>query len=537
MPGLPELQAVEFKDFTGGLYERTDREAPPNALLALTNAYPMPSGGIRSFAEFTPMTHTGLTAGSIIIGLQKVVGFPGPQGVLYCMTLEIDAGGSGIHTLRLHKMQDDTTTALIEGSTWTTIFTQTGIAAIDPSINIETYHTLVNGFGHYFPLLVQDTAGLSSGISGVYRTSTTALLTATNIVGVGRVIPGTFFPNVLAVHQDRLLFNVTAPLSLNLSRVVYTEPRSDTSPSTANQFEPIGTDAGFVGWMAPNQPSDLVVGKDERGIVLIQGDLTAPLVREMTYSFFGMSMFPANTEKGVVYLSQDNSVFLWNTGGLQDIAPGFYRTPMQPDVYPASFSVVFSNSVKLGQMAYGGGFVFAGKDYVLDMATGAWFRVETLNQNGAGKHFTTDPHNYRVYAATNAVYTGNNKVLYYTPSFQPGSDSWTPSSSWSATLPLQYTHGQSTNLRELNFYLVTFEANSTLDVSIEYSHPLGAEPLVKEYPTITLDAATSQNVRIPVSIGAEWFKVSFTLTAPSLEAPMLEKVVLGVQKSTRTKGA
>lgn len=535
MPGVQELQWQEYRDFTGGLWERTDREAPQNGLLELTNAYPMKDGGLRAFAKFTPMTHTNIPTNAIVLALKKTIGFPGPQGVLLCATLEIDAGGAGVHTFRLHVIQDDTTQANLETGSWTTIYTQTGVANIDPSINIELYHTLANGFGQYFNINALDTAGASTSLSGVFRTSTTAVLTSTVLAGVGRVIIGDFYPTALAPHQDRLLFNVTAPGSLTLSRVLFTEPRSDTTPSTANQFEPIGTDAGFIGWLSPQAPSDLTVGKDEKGIILIQGDVTQPIVREMTFSQYGMHMFPAVTEYGIVYMAENSSVFLWNTGGLKDLSPQFYETPMQPSTYPASFGVVFSSATKLGSMGYGGGYLFAGRDYVLDMETEAWFRVETLAENGAGKHFTADAHNYRMYASTNVVYTGTNKALYYTPSYYPASSDWDPASSYSFTLPLVYEHGRRVNLREIDYYLTTFSPNNELEVEVTRSHPSGGEPITETLQKITLDAATNHKVRYPIAQSGDWLKIKTTVTAPSGEAPMMERVMVGLQPEGRSE--
>lgn len=534
-PGLDEFKWLEYRDFSGGLWERTDREAPQNGLLTLTDAHPMKNGGLRAYAKFKAMTHTGLPTNAIVLALRKTIGFPGPQGVLMCCTLELDAGGSGVHTFRVHVIQNDTTTALIESGTWTTIYTQTGVANIDPSISIEMYHTLANGFGQYFNVNALDTAGASTSLSGVFRTSTTAVLTATVLAGVGRVIVGNFYPTCLVPHQDRLMFNVTAPGSLTLSRVLFTEPRSDTTPSTANQFEPIGTDAGFIGWMSPQAPSDLTVGKDERGIILVQGDVTQPLIREMTFSQYGMVMFPATTEYGIVYLAENSSVYLWNTAGLKDLSYQFYETPMQPDVYPASFGVVFSSAVKLGTMAYGGGYVFAGRDYVLDLETEAWFRVSTLAENGSGKHFTTDPHNYRVYSATNAVYTGINSVLYYTPSYYEASSEWDPASSYSFTLPMIYEHGRKVKLREIDYYLTTFSANNTLEVEVTRAHPTGGTPITETLQKVTLDVATNHKVRYPVAQSGDWLKIKTTLTAPDGEAPMLERVMVGLQPETRSE--
>lgn len=561
MPGPQDLQWTAFSDFSGGLLKRTsDRECPQNGLLEATDCYPQPRGGLRSFARFEPVSHTGLPTNSLIFQLQKLRP-PFPQGKLYAAVLALNAEATGIHTFSIYSM-DVSTLSAIQTGTWNQDSVHHLVTAIDPSIQLLSYRTAgtaagitTAGLGYrvYYNLPVaQSTSTASTGTTmydtqGIFRLGSTVvtdtassgfMLTVQSSanIGSGASTANPLWPGSMAVHQARLLHTATFDQLHN--RVYMTSQGGDTG--TTDFFDPIGEKAGSVTWLEPGPAGYLVLAKSERSVMIVQGDMLNPTIREMAITHNYLQSFPVTTDIGTIYMVQDDGVFAFTQGGSQSISPNFYGTPMNPGLYPATFNIANSDSIKLLTPTIAGDFLFMGNGYVRDMRTNAWFQSSYLP---ASKHHTTDSSFFRVFTAANTVYTGNNVVLnhgYFLENQDTTVTTWNPSSTYSFTLPLIYSPHRQTSVREIVYEVDAFFKGSSLRTQVSVGYKDRDEKVVFDKET-DIGGSGPQQVRVG-GIGAkgDWVRIRTEMRAPGnhpapCEAPFVERLFVGTQPATRAE--
>lgn len=552
MPAADSLEWIEKSDFSGGLWDRkTLREVPENGLLECTDCYPQPTGGLRAFAKFKPVSHTGLPTNSLILGIWKLRP-PFPQGRLYLANLELETATSpSRHTFRIFSMQVDDIEE-IETGTWNEDSVHTDIHTIDTSIRMVTFRTSNAagagpgntglGYRNYYNLPVaQGTSGDDFTTMGVYRLGNTTDATDTASSGFRRTIRPDqaglaantpLWYGDLASYQARLLH--TATFNQLHNRIYMSDQGNDRG--TSNFLDPLGERAGAVTWLEPFASDYLTVAKSQTGALTIQGDFLNAVTRQLTFSHDFMQSFPVATSQGVFFMVSDDACYMASQGGVENITPNFYGTPMNPGFYPATFQTANSDNIKLSAPTLAGDFLFAGKGFVMDVRTGAWFQTSGIPDS---KNHTTDKSFFRAFATSNEVYDGQDVIFYayYLENQDATPDTWNPSSSYVFTLPISFTPHQQTQVREVEYHVDAFHPNSSVQVEVFAGGP-GPEKLAFER-TYEITSSGPQKIRCSgIRADADWVKIRTRLQADSklpdpAEAPALERMLVGAVPQTR----
>jgi hypothetical protein len=520
-PGPDELEWKPLKDFSSGLWERDDdRECPENGLLFLEDAYPLQAGGLRAAQRFTAVGQTGLTTGRELLGPQWI---QNPEG-LYCLSVDTVTGGVSLH-------KTATTSPPFTTTSWSTLHSWSLVDRIDGGWQLSSFRTDAVGYRGYFNLSVnQTTPGSSVATAGIWRTDGS---TATFTYLAARPLGCWPFQARLFTIVDDQGFN---------DKIVYTEPASHAAPSTANILRPGGERYGGLKWMATIQPSDLMTLKYGYGLFLVQGDVTGPLTRELTFAQNVSQQFPAVTDQGLAFVVPEDSVYMWTGSETVDVSPSLSGTPMQPSVELGASN----GRTNKGHMAHAGHFLYAGKDYVMDLRTRAWFRLSSLRQNGEAHTFTvayaTGSTNGPWIIAGTENLTNGQITAGTSPMYEAAANEgeMTRASSYSFTVPLLYLPFFSTTLRAIEYHIESFtpEAQVIVELTLpelEAGHQSPTKTL--EVQTKTVKGARPHKVRFNVGkVNTEWVKIKTTIkTTDSGEAPMLEQVVIGLQPGTRNR--
>jgi hypothetical protein len=552
------LQWTEFADFSGGLWERTsDRECPQNGLLEAVDCYPQPRGGLKAFARVEPVSQAGLAANSIILACSWDRP-PFPQGRLRLAALEIDAGGSGIHTLRIYGLAVNTLDSIKNG-TWNEDATQPNVTIIDPSIQFTAYRDSAVGYRVWYNLPVAITTAASAQTTnytaqGLYRlgsslttstasSGTTQRVSAKHQNGIGSDTVA-FWPGCVVSHQARLMWTLTFDQLHN--RIGMTtqghEGHGNTTDKSTDFVDPLGEKSGSVTWLQPSQSDYMVAAKTQVGAIVLQGAFPNPTNRQISFQKNYMQSFPCATDTGVFYMVKDDACYIAGQGGAQSITPNFHGTPMNPGLYRNAsgatdfFSVANSDNIKLGQPTVAGDFLFAGNGYVFDTRTSAWFRSSYIPRS---MNHTTDAAFFRMFCSSNEMYTGSNQVLhhaYFLENTDATVETWNPAPSYSFTLPLISNHHQDTEVREVVFHLDAFKPDSS--ITLEAFTPKG-KVFSKKYE---IAKAGPQKVRCDLNAKGDWVKLRAVVAsdpkqpAPN-EAPYIERVMVGTAPDTRQSQA
>lgn len=520
MASFDELTWKEYSDFTAGLYERgTDLSCPPNGLLSCQDCYPQVEGGLRASGVWKAMTTTNLPNDGYILAVEGIFG-GGPAG-LYVLVLIANAGGAGNHTFQLFIL-----TGSVTGGSWTSLGTVTGFTSWWFGNRVSLYRTgasLTSGVTDIYMNLYGNTTK-----DGIYKSDGSTLAQAFAAKA----------PTDVIAYQSRLLY------TQNVGPIWFTSAGVDTAPTSANGLFPYQEFGTNMRCMFPFSPSDLIVEKRAIGILDIQGDITAPTARQMTFkNHDNVLMYPAYTDQGLAYTMYEDGVYVYDGSNLNLISQPILGCPMQPNYFgsddiiglvphagePSVSSLGFGVPGRSESYEY---FLYAGQAYVWDTRTQAWFKITVpeASTSGTASHFTyynTTPRQFIVHSRNLSMQTGRHPLWY----MEANEGDLTRASSYSFTLPLIYIQGQRTSLRELEYEVDVQEANSTLSVSI-----LDSTGTTTNMTAVTLAATGPQKVRVHVGLTSmEWYKVTTTLaSATTKEAPILTKMYTGTADATRS---
>lgn len=542
MPGPDELTYRDYADFTGGLWQRSDdRECAPNGLLECTDCFPLPSGGLKAFAAFEPIAtgfSTPPTGNTWVLGIWSM-----PQGGIggfrNWFMLCIDAGANvNLYSLSGSGGSFEGFVRSLRGDaalTWTLIHTKT-IASLDTGIRMVPYRTDAGG-GSYFNYPTSTNGGIweSDGSTAVLRFSSTVAPFAFSVYGVW-------------THQGRLLTLTDEGTGNQQNSIIYTDAGSSAAPSTANFLRPLGETAGAIRGLVPSEPSELLFWKGEVAVGDVQGAITAPTVRQNAYQHTLLRGFPVQTPLGVVCVIQGEGAYLWGGQGLEYIsAPilgdGMGGTPVSTedddagvdqtsDLIGATFSAWRGQyACVTGQLGAYEHWVFFNNGYVLDSRTGAWF---TQTSAPGARYWGADQRRRLMFVSCNTPFSVQASqpfppAMYFS---QMGESNWIPMHEMSYTLPLIESVGQRTNLREIEYDVTTYNAESTL--TVEATSADGTDNVT--LGPYTLGNTRPDSVRITVpGHPQEWYKVRTVLKSnrPQEEAPSVSKMRVGTQPSTR----
>lgn len=516
-----QYDQIELTDFTGGLWSRgNDRECPGNGLLECTDAYPLPAGGIRAFARFQPMTQTGIGSGADATGGSVPFGIYSHPGVfatttIYMTEFQVNAGGAGVHTLKMMSLSGENDAALISG-TWSAAKTITGITNVSAGIKTTTLRNETDYYKAYF-----DLACLPSSLSGVYRFNSTGSTLAFNSNA----------PHGLISNQARLMFITHETTVLGVpNQIQYTNVSTDAAPSTVTNFvTPLSEASLPIQWIVASAPSDLLGLKLGRGIFNIQGDITAAgsrVIRELSFDQNCSVMFPVTTNIGLAFHVENSGIFLWNGGEVLPLSGAILGDVFgSAEMAAPNWSGISFNY--RGQLAVGEDFLYAGQ-YVMDLRTRAWFKMSGMDYGtptlgGMPAYAMIDQSNHRVYIANYGRFlnTGSpRQVLWWS---NENEEDWTRSNTFSVTLPLIELATRQVDLRGVEIFGQGFGTGGSWTVSTTVggvskqweTQTFSALPIAKRWNT----HGHGDNVKIRIQAAG---------TGTS-EAPMISKIVLYFQ--------
>lgn len=572
MPGPAELTWVERADFSGGLWQReTERECPENGLLECTDCYPQPRGGIKAYSRWEPLSQNGLPTNALVFQIAKLRP-PYPSGRLYLAVLNLEPSAADHHNFEVWTLPVTDPNGVLSDreqlatGTWSRAHQDTNIFAIDPSIQFTVHRTDgavqtntpsgggagggagSTGLGYrvYFNQPAGKTSSTASTVigstgyigNGIWRLGSSAAASTVStgsmfVWGTSKSVASSaspLWPNDIRSHQARLI--MTATFNQLHNRLYFTSQGSDEG--TTNFLDPLGGLAGAISFMQPSQSDYMVVAKSQLGIVTVQGDMLNAASRQVNFAHNNIQSFPAVTDAGVAYMAQDDACYIASQQGVQSITPNFSGTPMNPGLYPATFNIANSDSVKLLSPALSGDFLHMGCGYVMDMRTSAWFTSSFVPK---GKHYTTDQTYFRTFVAENRLLS--EQCLwwnYYLEDDDPSVTGWNPSSEYSFTMPLILNPHQMTAVREVVYHVDNYVPGSKVTLEVYTDKGL------IDTKTAELTQVGPQPVRISTNAQGNWVKLRTTMSAPQAnpapnEAPYTERVLIGTQADTRTKRA
>lgn len=425
MPDNSNLQWIEVRDFSPGLWEQGDWLLPAGAATTLTDAYPQEGGGLRAFFKKTAMSMTGIGAGEFVSAIYGAWAqhrsLAGSAIDFYCVTY---AGG----TPKLYRY--DQTDSAQTGWTLMKTFATVGTG---PSHEAQILGYTRASDGHLLIVASISNGGADDAIWYADQTVVTGTQTWTKISGtVGGPI---------AIHQNRLCEG-------NGSKVVFSGPGDLVMTTGYVDIEPQRTGRAIT-FMIPQAPGDLIVGKEGASWAVVQGDLTDPTIRTLSEAHppGHADQTPADTGMGLAFMEEDGGIYL------TDMGSSFQRLDKQ--LIPPTRPSITTHGVFLGDLAFFKRFLFAPRGYVFDTDTKAWFKISALS--GVYSLFVE-------HVARTIYLVDNTATAVYTIMLLEG-DSRVSTYTWKSPA-LRDPSGRQIRIREVQLALKTYNAASTVAVTV-----------------------------------------------------------------------
>lgn len=577
MPATDELTWKEYVDFTGGLWERgNDRECAPNGLLECTDCFPDPAGGLTAFAAFRPILTGWQTQGGAAVPTNAyaigVWSLPVSTlaGGVYTITVE---GTTAPFTVRIWQMRGDTTSQEVSeeeldgahsnsGAGWRQLHIHSGVATIQTAIRWEIFRD-AGAFATpkaWFNFPVTSTGGGTT--YGLYYWDQST-------VAPGFITTGDFPPQGMWTYQNRILTIVGESGNVQPTKIIYTDPGSTATPSSANYILPVGEVPARINFLSPLNPSDLFFMKEDALFGSIQGALTAPTVRQLGFQHLRSRTWPTRSSLGLVMVIQNEGAYVWDgqsfshislaiTGDAMGGTPYDFATTLEyttptavgsdlegaPDFAAPANGQRYRQSVS-GQLGAFEHWVFFNNGYMLDTRTGAWFKQTSVP---GARFWASDETHQRMYVSCRNPFTTQEHLpvaLYGYPDApytyywsRMGEGHWTPMHTYSFTLPLIYSPGTQTNVRELEYHVNAFNDLSTLEAEVTFLDNNGTQQTLTIDPVNLVEGPSPVRVKVP-GHPAAWYKVRTIMKSnrEGVAAPSLERMFCGTQPTTRLKAS
>lgn len=244
MPVTESLEFREIREF-GTLWTR-DNNGPPNAAQLMSGCQPLPGGGLRAAIYFKGLNPTGLTLTDWPIALMG--GLSPTNRLLLTMNKT-----TGVAVIYHQSGTADWAFRYVFNNAWAV-----------PTYAPASAHTYYSGRAGRDIIFTVHGAAPDAGLWSVDQTAVT------------RTLELALAPNgPLTTHQARLL-------RTNQARLLWTDPGAVGAVWPAANFldvEPQGATIDWIVALVPVPPSDLFVIKNSGQTILVQGDLSSPVLR------------------------------------------------------------------------------------------------------------------------------------------------------------------------------------------------------------------------------------------------------------------
>lgn len=432
-PSNRHLEWIELRDFTTGLWTRGNSFLiPSKAFQTMQDCQPLPGGGVRAFYTPDSFTTTGVSdiANEYVIGLFHRGGIPLRSGLV---------GDGTDHYMMTYNLSDDIPRLYrLDGSngdsSWSLIKTHAASSSSGTKPHKSSFRFYqLSGGGEYVVYALRYVNASEAGVWSIFYDdgSTSQRATATN--------------PALAIHQARLVYS-------SIDEIFFSDPGSFTFPSgNSIEIEPNKILPDIIS-MEAQEPEDLLIAKQGAPWVVVQGDLTDPIVTQQGGSHFGgegtMDLTPTNV--GLVFIEPLGEIFATDGRSFESLSEAL-----------TGFDRPNTDVVSLGDTAWADRYVFAPSGHVLDTTTGAWFTVSDL-ESPEGIFMSLDRHadNQTLLAATE----GTNFSLF---EYQPWEANTSRASTYTIkTAPLRNSDGRQIEIREVQIICDSFNAGAEIDVTV-----------------------------------------------------------------------
>lgn len=344
MPTNYHLAWTEVTDFSQGLWTKGNTWLMPQlAAQRMRDCYPVAGQGLRAFYKRQTGTATGLTTASeVYFGI-----FAAPSGGInpssdrYLMAWNITT-----HIATLYY-----TTNPSSPGTWSAIKTFAATSGT-PILKQSFFITYLSGTTRR----VVFNLNIGSTDDGIWITTGGAAPTKMTVTGA--TAPG----GPICSHQSRIVVT-------DGSTIRWSDPTTETFNSASFlNVEPNGIRPSNI-VMTAFEPSDLLIGKEAGPFVLVQGDLSNPIVRALDESLeLVAGSNPGRMPMGMAVTAHRDGVYQTSPGGgtqklSTNLAFNNFSLPAVFGTYTPSW---------IGDCFYGEGVLFTPGAFY-DTTTGAWF--------------------------------------------------------------------------------------------------------------------------------------------------------------------
>ncbi len=491
MPRNPNLLWTELKDFSAGLWTSEDSFLmPPTGLQTMEDCYPRKGGGVRAFFKPTALTVSGITSTTnelpIAFATQQL---PDLSSYMLLLTKVVATGGG--YTEGQIKAYYKTSAA----GAWT--LTKTFAAASPAAYNAATVTPYQDASNIYYLVVAINNSGADIG-TWTFRPDTNvwAKITA---VGIGPVIN----------HQGRIVVATTTS-----GTIIWTDPGGVTFPA-ANDLDLYQGMEDFriaISSMVATPPDQLQIFTANDRVWNVNGDIDDPIVTGMNQGRSpNILQNLASTNDGPVFLEMGVGVtIVANNGGVLDrYDPQLAPTP--------NFPSPVLNHFPYPGFAKTGGFLFTPDGRVREDDTNGWFSLSQSTSSKPVLYFAKN-----LDGSVVGLQWGAGWVPYiWAWSGEPTSTQARAESYTIKTAPLHTTDARQADVEEVEVWIDSFHANTTIAVTVNGT-------------TRTSAAVPAGHRIVPFRFRERAAYLDIKLVAASnnagTEAPIIEAVRIGTRK-------
>jgi len=221
------------------------------------------------------------------------------------------------------------------------------------------------------------------------------------------------------VHQGRIVFTVQSANGVATAQGLGVYSRTTTgdnichfaandlySDPTTNQYRFMPENPGPIGVMASMNANELIAIKHSGGGGLLRGDVSKPQFVALPGlpSIQGATNIPVVTPMGLIYGTRDG-VYVWQgSEGAESISQQLDGWFWQPEGTPGlEDGFLYAEYPHRGKFNSSGYFVYAPNNWVYDMRTGGWFRLNPTIRTVGETTYKVGYRNYEV-SVTGRVY-------------------------------------------------------------------------------------------------------------------------------------
>jgi len=432
MPGNKALDWVEVTDFSPGLVTANHLQMPATGAQVLTDYMPGVEGGLVAAPAGTSFSTTGIVSTGVVCGVFRfspVVFRSGAVGDTFDQLVFVF--DTATNQVKVYRWDNGTVAA----PSWVLIKTHAAVAATPNRIICDTF-TDSTGARFYIYNLFQTSS--DDGVWSItYSTGAVARLKTGGVTTV-------------AVQDDRIFASIANVLW-------WTDSQTQTFGAPNNLPINASQAGNQICSIVPFAPSDLFIGCRTAPWVMLQGDITDPVVRSMSDARTpGAGQNGVFTTEGIGFIGGGQGIYLTGDGqNFTDISAQLAASTWRQDVSGADAN----GDVGAGNVAYQNFFLFAPHGHVFDLRTHSWFRLSNLIAAADHWHNAQDGNGRILLAATGGPGFG----LYV---YRANEDTPAVSGTYKSA-PLRDPSGRQIRIREVQVYARAYNAaTSTITVTV-----------------------------------------------------------------------